>query len=159
VHHVIDAASLLTIQEVVVPESYTDTLNDLTDVVACGDLAFPREVVHDLARRAKDEPLYMWAKAVSSSRSQVSVPFRHTQWVMGVCSDLCDQDAAVDSPTAVAALARSLEQDGVEFHLVTDDLLRKPLRIPLAEACDRAGWTRETVSNYLAGLGMCHRLR
>lgn len=157
--HVIDAASLLTLQEVVLPERYNETLSDLTDQVEAGDLAFPTEVVKDLARRAKDEPLYMWIKALASGRRLPSAPYRDTMWVMGECRDLCDEDAVVDSPTAVAALCRAYEEDMAEFHVVTDDVLLKPLRMPLAAACAHAGWTHETVTAYLGGLGMQDRLR
>ncbi len=49
--HVIDASSLLTIQEVVVPHRYNATLLDLTDQVEDGHLLFPGDVVKDLGAR------------------------------------------------------------------------------------------------------------
>lgn len=157
--HVVDAASLLTLADVVIPAQYHETLDNLTDLVQEERLTFPAEVVQDLERRARGEFLYTWIKAVAPSRVPKSVAHRNTQWVMGKCAALCDYDALIDSPSAVAAMARSLDSEACDFHVVTDDLLDKPTRLALGAACDDLGWYHETIAEFLMCVGLSDRLR
>lgn len=156
---VIDAASLLTCQDVVRPDDYIATLSNLNDQVDGDALVFPSEIVKDLERRARAEYLSTWLKALASGRSLPTVPYAYRQAVTGECPDLVDPDALNDSPTAVAALAYMLRDRGQEVMVVTDDLLAKPFRIPLAEACDQLNLPRQCVAEYLVDLGFADRLR
>jgi len=155
---VIDAASLLTAQDVIKPDDYMETLRDLNDQVDQDALVFPSEIVKDLERRARGEYLSTWVKALASGRSLPTVPYKYNQAVTGACPDLVDPDAPNDSPTAVAALAYMLRNQGRRVQVVTDDLLPKPFRIPLADACDQLLLQRQTFAEYLVDLGLEDRL-
>lgn len=156
---VIDASALLIIQDVVKPDLYMDTLSDLDDEVDGDFLFFPSEVVKDLGRRARNETLSIWIKALASGRTLSTVPFRYNQQVTGQCPDLVDVDSVNDSPTAVAALACMLRETYPQLQVVTDDLLDKPLRMPLGRACDQMNLPHQTVVAYLTDLGLGNRLR
>jgi hypothetical protein len=156
--HVVDATALLCIEDVVEPGDYQVTLDDLTDCVEAGTLTFPNEVVLDLERRARGEPLFTWIKAVAPSRAHRAVAFKHTQWVLGQHRALHDPDSAVDSPTAVAAMVRSLVVSGVAHHLVTEDVGSKPNRATLRNAASAVGWKCAGIRDGLACMGLAHRL-
>jgi hypothetical protein len=135
--YVVDTATLLTIQNDR-PDGPQCFLG-LTDLVNESRLCFPTEVVEELERLAKDEAALIWAKTAASARCHKGAPFNYVTWVLEVCEELADLSApASQEPAApyVAAQALELKTESVEIAVVTEDVLEKPTRKCLAQACE-----------------------
>jgi rRNA maturation endonuclease Nob1 len=134
--YVVDTAALLTIQN-----DRSDGPNcflGLTDLINESKLCFPTEVVEELERLAKEEAALIWAKTAASARCHKGAPFNYVSWVLEVCEDLVDKSAlASQEPAApyVAAQALELKTENVEVTVVTEDVLEKPTRKCLLQAC------------------------
>jgi rRNA-processing protein FCF1 len=135
--YVIDTAALLTIQN-----GRSDSANcflGMTDLVNESKLCFPNEVVEELERLAREEEALVWAKTASSSRCHKGAPYNYVAWVLQACEDIADKSAHVSQEPAapyVAAQALELKTENVEALVVTEDVLEKPTRKCLRQACE-----------------------
>jgi hypothetical protein len=120
-------------------------------------LCFPGEVVEELERLAKEEAALIWAKTAASARCHKGAQFNYVSWVLEVCEDLVDKSAlASQEPAApyVAAQALELQTENVDVTVVTEDVLEKPTRKCLAEACDDLELPYVRVEQFLEETGL-----
>lgn len=153
--HVVDTASLLTIQNF--REDAVDCFVGMTDLVKESQLCFPAEVIDELERLAKGESALVWAKAVSDSRCNKGASYNYTEWVLASCPTLLDDTAlATQEPAApfVAAQAVQLQSESHEVCVVTEDVLEKPTRMCLRQACAELGLTSIRLEDFLEEVGL-----
>jgi Domain of unknown function (DUF4411) len=135
--YVVDTAALLSIQNGR-PDSANCFLG-MTDLVNESRLCFPTEVVEELERLAKEEGALVWAKTAASSRCHKGAQYNYVAWVLETCEDIVDKSAQASQEPAVpyvAAQALELKTEKFDVSIVTEDILEKPTRMCLRQACE-----------------------
>lgn len=114
--------------------NYNVVFSALTELVADGDLSFCDEVVEELERTAENEPGALWANAVKGQRHHTGANMTTQRWVIHTVGNIVDELARNDAMPYVLAHGHALKPEGVT--VVTEDILEKPTRRALSDACD-----------------------
>jgi hypothetical protein len=133
---VFDASALLAI------DYYCSTpqhvFGQMIEMVSEGTVCFCDEVLEELHRMASAEWPYVWAKSVSERRRYRGGGYSTKILIAAQVQELIDSEATYEAAApAVLAQAYDLREQGMDAHIVTEDTMEKPTRIPLAIACTR----------------------
>lgn len=134
--------------------NFNATFSQLTILVEDGELCFCDEVVDELARTAENEPGALWAVTVKGYRLHNGANMATQRWVMGNVDRIVDADARNDAMPYVLSQARALQKDGHQISVVTEDVLEKPTRRALSDACDQLGIDWVQVPPWMATCGI-----
>ncbi len=134
--------------------NYNVTFSALTELVEDGELCFADEVVDELERTAENEPGALWAATVKDRRHHKGANMTTQAWVVRNVEDIVDEGARNDAMPQVLAQARALSQEGNNITVVTEDVVKKPTRRALSDACGELGINWMQVPEFLAACGI-----
>lgn len=134
--------------------NYNVVFQKLTDLVEQDELTFCDELVDELERTAENEPGALWATSVKGQRNHKGATMPTLSWVMRNIERILDAQARNDAMPYALAQARALHNDGHNVIVITEDVLEKPTRRALSDACDELGipWTQ--VPGWCAACGL-----
>lgn len=130
--------------------NYNATFSALTELVEDGKLCFADEVIDELERTAENEPGALWAATVKGQRHHKGANMSTQAWVVRNVEDIVDEGARNDAMPQVLAQVRALRQEGNNTTVVTEDLIAKPTRRALSDACVELGIDWVQVPDFMA---------
>lgn len=154
---VFDASSLLEIPFQC--SNHNHVLNELTELIQAEEATFCDPVREEIARKAKDEPIHVWIKAVEKQRCEnaLSPDWARVRWVQEQVTGLVDEDGRYEqSVPYVIAQAYELREvyAYTEVWIVTEETADKPTRKGLGTACDELALPYVTLLECLSDYGI-----
>ena len=135
--YVLDGSSIVSVPILV--GDYNEAFIGMTDLLAGGDVCFCDEVIDELARTARNEQPYVWARTSAASRAHKGAQYPTIEYVVQDFDAIIDETARdTQEPAALYVVAQALElqRKGREVVVVSQDRMPKPTRASVLEACE-----------------------
>jgi hypothetical protein len=129
----------------------------MTDLLDAGQLCFPNEVLEELERTARNEQPLVWARGCSPNRTHKGAAYNYIEWVGHDFPRLIDttaRDTQESGAVYVVAQALALDDAKVEVAVVSEDVLPKPTRASVHEACEHFELPRLRLLEFLDEAGL-----
>jgi hypothetical protein len=155
-----DATGLLGLYGSVVGAEVGPLFDAVTLQLEAGALRFPREVVDELQVIARFDFLAGWGSGLGTTRDKWTSEVVYLRPVMALVSKLGYDEGFVSldgqdpSIAYVVRMCVHLEQQGVEFEVLSTDFGRGPLSPTMEQICVAAGWNMISPQVCIAKLGL-----
>lgn len=157
---VADASGLIGLLARAQPGCAKPLFDQVTAHVHAGSMRFPREVVEELHIVARNDFLSGWAAGLGDTKDKWTSEAVYMRQVMGITSALGFDDGFVsldNRDPAIAYVARmcfDLEDQGLEFFVLSEDTGSNPLSPTMEALCAEADWPFITPADCVARLGL-----
>lgn len=128
------------------PGAASALFDQVTTHLEAGAIRFPREVVEELHIVARNDFLSGWASGLGDKKDKWTSEAVYMRQVMRLAVDMGFDDGFLsldNRDPAIAFVARmcfDLEDQGVQFCVLSEDTGSSPLSPTMEEVCAEAGW-------------------
>ncbi|MBI2916777.1 MAG: DUF4411 family protein [Chloroflexi bacterium] len=152
---VLDTSSVICPKELAQPQHQPDVFAHMTQLVQQGQIGFPKQVLEELQRYAKEDLPLQWARANYNRKAFPNPSMETLRRVMAIAGDVVDpMKLRPDADPYVLAMALEFLDEGRDVVVVTEDTVDRPSHISMATACDRLKLKWSTMRDFLADKGI-----
>lgn len=137
-------------------------LKKMEEMVANGDLAFPRQIKVEVTEVAHPDAPGVWAAGVFASTPHPKDPdYSYMQMVMACpAKDVVDPTKQrEDGDPWLLALALELMAKGHSVEVVTEDVKDNPTRIAMSTACGHLGISCCSLADFMSQCGLPGKIK
>jgi Domain of unknown function (DUF4411) len=153
--YVLDGSSIVSVPILIAEPN--ETFIELASMLDSGRICFCDEVVSELARTARGEAPYVWARTSAASRRYKGAQYPTIEYVAQEFAQIIDPGVSdTQECAALYVLAQALElaRRGLQVTVVTEDRRPKPTRASVAQACEHFTLRCITLLDLLAELDL-----